>query len=82
MPSADFRRKVPAGKLGEKIHAFFLDQAAQPFHQFVERDNVVAVILQRRRSDGKLPRVIFGEVVGGVAGDRRIERRSFFEVGD
>ena len=31
---------------------------------------------------GKLPGSFFGEVVNGVAGDGRVERGGFFEVGD
>ena len=74
--------QIPAGKLGEEVDAFFFHQAAEPFGEFVDRDHVVAVILQRRWRDGKLPGVFFGEVVGGVAGDWRIERRSLFEIGN
>ena len=54
-----FVEQFPAGKLSEKIHALFFDQAAEPFHQLVERDDVIAVILQRRRSDGKLVGLLF-----------------------
>ena len=75
-----FVEQFPSGKLREDIDAFFLDKSAEPLHEFVERNHVVPVIAQRRRSDGKLARIAFGEVVGGVAGDRRIERRGFLEI--
>ena len=77
-----FVEQFPAGKLSENVDAFFFDEAAQPFHQFIKRDDVVAVILQRRRRDGKLVTAVFGEIVGGVAGDGRIERRGTFEIRD
>ena len=44
-----------AGELRENVHAFFFDEAAEPFHELVERDDVVAVIAQRRRRDGQFP---------------------------
>ncbi len=77
-----FVEQFATGKLREEIDAFFFDEAAEPFHELVERDDVVAVILQRRRRDGELVRIAFGEVVSGVAGDGSVERRGFFEVGD
>ena len=74
--------QFPAGKLREEVHALFFDEAAEPFHQLVERDDVVAMILQRRRSDGKFVAAGFGEVVGRVAGNGSVERSGFFEVRD
>ena len=43
-----------AAELREEIDAGFFDEAAEPFRDFVERDDVVAVVLERRRGDGKL----------------------------
>jgi hypothetical protein len=77
-----FVEQFPAGKLREKIDAFFFHQAAEPFHQLIQRDDVVAMILQRRRSDGKFVAAGFGEVVSGVAGYGSIDRGGFFEVRD
>ena len=77
-----FVEQFPAGELREDVDALLFDQAAEPFHELVERNDVVAVILQRRRRDGKLVRAFLGEVVGGIAGDGRIERRGFLEIGD
>ena len=80
--SVFFVEKFAACELREKIHAFLFHQATEPFHEFVERDDVVAMILQRRRRDGQLVGVFFGKKVSGVAGDGRVERRGFFEVGN
>src|SRR4029077_9509927 len=43
-------------KLREQIHARFFNEAAEPFDQLVQGDDVVAVISQRWRSDGHFPR--------------------------
>ena len=43
-----------SGEAGEDRDAGFFHLAAQPLHEPVERDDVVAVIAQRRRRDGKL----------------------------
>ena len=40
-----------AGEAGEEVDAFGLDQRRQPLDELVERDDVVAVILERRRRD-------------------------------
>ena len=77
-----FVDQFPTGELGEKIDAFLFDEAAEPFDQFVEGDDVIAVILQRRRSDWGLQGFFFGEVVDRVAGDGRIERGGFLEIGN
>ena len=39
------------GEAGEEVDALGLDQPAQPLHEAVERDDVVAVVLERRRRD-------------------------------
>ena len=66
----------------EDVHARLLDQAAKPLHQFVERNDVVAVIAQRRRSDRQFPGARGGEEIGGIVRDRRIERGCFREIGN
>ena len=43
-------------KLCEKVYALFLDQPAEPFHDLVQRHDVVAVVRERRRRDRKFPR--------------------------
>ena len=48
--------QFPARELREQVDAFFLDQPAQPFHKFVQRDDVISVVLQRRRRDRQLER--------------------------
>ena len=42
-----------AGETGENVDALRLDQPAEPLHEPVERDDVVAVVLERRRRDRK-----------------------------
>ena len=80
--SVAFVDQLRAGKLREDIHARLLDQAAQPLHQLVHRDNVVAVIAQRRRRDRQFPGVARGQEVSGVVRDGRIERRSLLPIGN
>ena len=48
-----FVDELRAAELREEIYAGFFDQAAEPFGDFVERDDVVAFVLERRRRDGK-----------------------------
>ena len=42
-----------AAELREEIDAGFFDEAAEPFGDFVEGDDVVAFVLEGRRRDGK-----------------------------
>jgi hypothetical protein len=72
--------KLLARELREEIHALLLDQFREPFHDLAERDDVVAVIRKRRRRDRKFERASFGQIVDGVAGDRRVKRRGLLEV--
>ena len=44
---------VLAGETGEEVDALGLDLLRQPAHEPVERDDVVAVVPQRRRNDRK-----------------------------
>ena len=75
-----FVEQFPAGKLGEDVDAFFFDDAAEPFHDFVERDDVVSVIRERWRRNRQLEGIGFSEIVGSVARHASIERRGFFEI--
>ncbi len=52
-----------ATELREEIYAGGFHQAAQPFHELVERDDVVAFVLERRRRDRKSQGRVLGEEV-------------------
>ena len=70
-----------AGEPGENRDAGFFHFAAQPLHKPVERDDVVAVIAQRRRRDGKLELAFLGEEVNRFFRNFGIERRFLLESG-
>ena len=70
------------GKAGEHVDAFGLDQTAQPLHEAVQRDDVVAVVDERRRRDGKRNLRATSEEVHVVVMHLGRERRlPLFEVG-
>ena len=56
-------------KAGEDVNALSFDQPAKPFDEPVERNDVVAVILERRRSDWKLDLARAGEKVDVIVMD-------------
>ena len=68
--------------MGEEIHAGFFDQFAQPFHQSVEGDDVVAFVLERRRRYGKTKRGALCEKQSGVIGYGSVQRGGLLEIGD
>ena len=69
------------GKSGENRDARLFYLAAQPFHKPVQRDDVVAVIAQRRRSDGKLELALLSEEVNRFFRNLGIDRSFLFESG-
>ena len=77
-----FIDELRAGKLREDVDARLLDQAAEPLDQFVERDDVVAVIAQRRRRDRQFPGIARGKKIRRVGGHRRFERRGLRVIGN
>ena len=79
--AACFKQKLGAGESGEDGNAGFLYLAAQPLHELVDGDDIVAVIAHRRRSDGKLEFAGAGQEVNRLLHDRGIERRFLFEAG-
>ena len=60
-------------KAREDVNAFGFDQAAEPLDEPVERDDVVAVIPERRRGDRKLHLAGAGEEVDVIV--RGLRRR-------
>ena len=72
-----------AGKPGEHVDAFGLDEAAQPLHELVQRDDVVAVVGERRRRDRKPELRAACEEVHVIVVHLGCERRALLlEVGD
>ena len=56
-------QELRRGKAGEEIDAFRFDQAAQPLDEAAQRNDVVAVIGERRRCDRKTEFAAAGEEV-------------------
>ena len=77
-----FVNELCAAKLREEVHAGFFDKAAQPFYQAIEGDNVIAFVLEWRRSDGKAERRVFGEKQSGIVGYRSVQWSALLEIGD
>ena len=75
-----FVDQLRAGKLREDIYAGLLHETAEPLHQLVQRDNVIAVVPQRRRRDRQFPGAAGRQKIGGIIGDRRVERRRFRKI--
>ena len=71
-----------AAELREKIYAGAFHQTAHPFHNFVEGDDIVAFVFERRRREREAEGRIFGEEKSGVIGDRSVEGRGIFVIGD
>src|SRR5207248_9831236 len=56
-----------------------LDFAPQPFHKAIQRNDIIAVISQRRRRDGKLELAFFSKKVDCFFAHFSIERSFLFE---
>ena len=54
-----------AGESGEDGDARLFHFAAEPLHEFVDRDDVIAMIAQRRRRDGQFELAVLGKEVDG-----------------
>ena len=52
--AASFEKQLRPGESSKDGDASFLHFATEPLHKAIERDDVVAVIAQGRRGDGKL----------------------------
>src|SRR5215469_4258958 len=69
------------GKAGEHGDSGLLDFAAQPLHKTVERNDVIAMIAQRWRSNREFEVALLGEEVNAFLRNRGIEWRFLFKVG-
>ena len=65
-----------AGEAGEDIDARFLHEARQPLDEAVERDDVVAVVAQRRGRDGEPQRPLARQEVDPIFADGGVQRRA------
>ncbi len=74
-------KQFRACESGEDRNAGLFDLAAQPLHEAIQGDDVIAVIAQRGRRDGQLELALFGEKVNGLFRHLGIERGFFFESG-
>ena len=67
---------VLAGEPPEQIDAFGLHLLGQPLGERTERDDVVAVIVKRRRRDRQADLALLRQEIDVVVVDRRAERRA------
>ena len=74
-------KQFRSGESGEDRDAGFFDLASEPLHELIQRDDVVAMVAEERRCDGKLEFRFFGEEVDAFLDHLRVERRFFFKVG-
>ena len=79
--ASGFEQQLRAGEAGEDRDAGLFHFAAQPLHELVDRDDVVAVIAHGRRRDGKLELAGARQEVDRFFGHGGVERRFFLEVG-
>src|SRR4029077_15962797 len=73
-------QKLGAGEPGEHRDPGFLDLAAQPLHELVQRDDIVAVVAQKRRRNRELEFRFLGKEVNRFLRDLSVERRIFLEI--
>ena len=75
-----FVNQFAAAELCEKVYAGGFHQAAEPLGDFVQRNDVIAGVHKRRRSNRRAERGTFGKEQRGRISHRSIERSSFCEV--
>ena len=73
--------QLRTGESGENRDPRLFDFAGQPLHEPVDRDDIVAVIAQRRRRNRKLVMTLAGEEVDAFLVNLGVERSFFFEAG-
>ena len=73
-----FDEQFGSGKSRKDIHAALFDLLAKPARELVERDDVVAVILQRRRNDRQRELARLREEENVIFLDRILDRSAFF----
>src|SRR4029453_18056647 len=72
-----------SGESRKDVDAFGLDQPTQPLHETTERDDEVAVIVERRRRDREFELAPAGQEIDAVVADGGAERcAALFEVRD
>ena len=79
--AAAIEEKFRAGESSEDGDAGLFHLAAHPLHETVERDDVVAMVAQRRRRDGKFELALLREKVDSFFRDFGVEWRFFLESG-
>ena len=72
--------KLGTGESGEDCDPGLFHLAAQPFHKAIERDNVIAVVAQRRRSDRQFELALLGEEINRLFLHFRVERSFLLEI--
>src|SRR5579885_3196703 len=73
------KQKLGSCESGKDGDACFFYLLAHPLDELVQRDDIVAVVAQRRRNDGQLTGLVFAEEIDGLLQDLGIERRFLFE---
>ena len=76
-------QQLGRGKTREHVDALRVDEPRQPFSKLLNRDDVIPVVAERRRREGKLDLARSCEEVDAILVDLCGQRRPFgFEVGD
>ena len=79
-PHADdpcsIHQQLASGKAREHVDALGFDEVRQPFPQLLKRNDVVAVVPQRRRREGKIDLAGRCEVVDAIVVHFRRDRRA------
>ncbi len=75
------KEQFRSGEAGENRDPRGFDFGRQPLHKSVDRDDVVAMIPQRGRRDGKLVMARARQEVNSIFVDHRVERSFVFESG-
>ncbi len=78
--SVAFVNQFGAAELLEDVDVRGFHQPAQPFCDFAERDDIVAFVLERGRSDGEAEGGVFREEEHGGIRHWRVKRRGFFKI--
>src|SRR5208282_4690133 len=76
-----FVEQFRSGKRGENRDSRLFYLACEPLHETVDGDDIVAMILQRRRRDRELVMILAGEEVNRFFVDLGVEWRFALESG-
>ena len=82
LPVSLVEEQFGGGESGEEGDSGLLDLGGEPLHEFVDGDDVVAVVAQRRRHDGEFVLARPGEEIDGLLGDLGVDGGLGLEAGE